>query len=159
MEVVWPSETRRRKLQPDMESIGKAILRGTYKQMAHRIWQHKCLQMEIVKYVGNAVAAECSELCSTKRKSLARKSSSEDMMIFSPEALCNEWNIKAPIFYSILLSSALSVRRKDFNTVTWLPSIAMAGSVLLRERSRGMDAMQLLVTTIIRSSSSQVQYC
>jgi hypothetical protein len=109
-------------------------------------------------------------------------------MIFSPEALCNEWNIKAPIFYSILLSSALSVRRKDFNTVTWLPtlvpevyfssplrnennknkplepgywlpSIAMAGSVLLRERSRGMDAMQLLVTTIIRSSSSQVQYC
>ena len=143
-----------------MESIGTAILRGTYKQMAHRIWQHKCLQMEIVKYVGNAVAAQCSEQCSTKRKSIARRSSSEDMMIFSPEALCNEWpNIKAPIFYSILLSSALSVRRNNFNTVTWLPSIAMAGSVLLRERSRGMDAMQLLVTTIIRSSSSQVQYC
>jgi predicted transcriptional regulator len=63
---------------------------------------------------------------------------------------------KAPIFYSVLLSPALSERRKDVNTVTWLPSIAMAGSVLLRERSRGMDAMQLLVTTIIRSSASQV---
>lgn len=41
-------------------------------------------------------------------------------------------------------------------TVTWLPSVALAGSVLLRERSRGMNAMQLLVTTIIKSSGSQV---
>ena len=42
------------------------------------------------------------------------------------------------------------------NTVTWLPSVALAGSVLLRERSRAMDAMQLLVTTIVKSSGSQV---
>lgn len=44
-------------------------------------------------------------------------------------------------------------------TVTWLPSVALAGSVLLRERSRGMNAMQLLVTTIIKSSGSQVDTC
>ena len=42
------------------------------------------------------------------------------------------------------------------NTVTWLPSVALAGSVLLRERSRAMDAMQLLVTTNIKPSGSQV---
>lgn len=44
-------------------------------------------------------------------------------------------------------------------TVTWLPSVALAGSVLLRERSTGMNAMQLLVTTIIKSSGSQVDTC
>jgi hypothetical protein len=156
VEVVWPSETRGRKLSAEMESIGKALLRGIYKQIAHKIWQNKCLKMEIMKYVGKAVAAECRELRSTKCKTIARHSSSDDMMKFNPEAFFHEWMNKAPIFYSVLLSSALSERRKDVNTVTWLPSIAMAGSVLLRERSRGMDAMQLLVTTIIRSSASQV---
>ena len=44
-------------------------------------------------------------------------------------------------------------------TVTWLPSVSLAGSVLLRERSRDMDAMQLLVSTIIKSSGSQVDTC
>ena len=96
--------------------------------------------MEIVKYVAKSVAAECAELCSKKRKSIARQTSSQEMMTFNEESLCHEWMDKAPIFYSMLQSSALSERRKDFNTVTWLPSIAMAGSVLLRERSRGMDA-------------------
>ena len=81
------------------------------------------------------------------------------MMKFHPEALCEEWTERAPLFFSILMSSALSGRRKDVKTVTWLPSVALAGSVLLRERSRGMDAMQLLVSTIIKSSGSQVDTC
>ena len=41
-------------------------------------------------------------------------------------------------------------------TVNRLPSVALAGSILLRERSRGMDAMPLLVSTIIKASGSQV---
>ena len=43
-------------------------------------------------------------------------------------------------------------------TVSWLPSMEMAGAVLLRERSRGMDAVQLLVTVLIRSSANQVLF-
>ena len=58
------------------------------------------------------------------------------------------------LFYSVLLSFALSSRRRDVKTVTWLPSVALAGSNLLRERSRGEDALQLLVTTKIKSSGS-----
>lgn len=52
------------------------------------------------------------------------------------------------------ISFALSSRRRDVKTVTWLPSVALAGSNLLREISRGEDALQLLVTTIINSSGS-----
>lgn len=66
---------------------------------------------------------------------------------------------KSPSVLFHSMSSALSGRRKDVKTVTWLPSVALAGSVLLRERSRGMNAMQLLVTTIIKSSGSQVNTC
>lgn len=141
-----------------MAPIGKAMLRGTYQQMAHKMWQHKILRMEFVKYLLRAIAAECSELCSSKTASMSRRCSSDDMLKFHPEALCEEWMERAPLFYSILMSSALSGRRKDVKTVTWLPSVALAGSVLLRERSRGMNAMQLLVTTIIKSSGSQVAY-
>ena len=142
-----------------MAPIGKAMLRGTYQQMAHKIWQHKILRMELVKYLLRAIAAECSELCSSKTASMSRRCSSDDMLKFHQEALCEEWMERAPLFYSILMSSALSGRRKDVKTVTWLPSVALAGSVLLRERSRGMNAMQLLVTTIIKSSGSQVDTC
>ena len=38
--------------------------------MAHKIWQHKL--MELVKYVIRAFAAECAELCSSKNDSMAR---------------------------------------------------------------------------------------
>ena len=139
-----------------MEPIGKAILRGTYQQMAHRISQHKLLRAEVVKYVLRSIAAECSSLCSTKNQSMARQSNSQDMMNFDFESLCLEWKNKAPLFYSFLMSCALSERWKDVKTVSWLPSVAMAGAALLRERSRGMDAVQLLVTVLIRSSANQV---
>ena len=157
---MWPSETRarRRKLAEDIESIGKAMLHGTYQQMAHKIWQYKLIKVEVMKYVIQALAAECAELfCSTKNYSMARQCGTEDMLKFQPEALCQEWKERAPLFYSVLLSCALSSRRRDVKTVTWLPSVALAGSILLRERSTGVDAMQLLVTTIIKSSGSQVR--
>ena len=157
---MWPSETRprRRKLATDMEAIGKAMLRGTYQQMAHRVWQHPTLRVELMKYVIRATSAECAGLCSTKSPSMARRYTANDMLDFGPEALCEEWMEKAPLFYSTLLSFALSTRRKDVESVTWLPSVALAGSILLRERSRGMNAMQMLVTTIIKTSGSQVLY-
>lgn len=81
---MWPSEPRprRRKLAEDMEPIGKAMLRGTYQQMAHKIWQHKVLRVELMKYVIRAVAAECSELCSTKNPSMAGQCDSNDMLKF-----------------------------------------------------------------------------
>ena len=114
-----------------------------------------------MKYILRALAAECSELFSTKKPFMARQFSGNDtcMLKFHPESLCEEWKEKAPLFYSFLMSRALSGRRKDVYTVTWLRRVALAGSVLLRERSRAMDAMQLLVTTIIKSSGSQVGTC
>ena len=63
-----------------MAPIGKAMLRGTYQQMAHKMWQHKILRMELVKYLLRAIAAECSELCSTKTASMSRRCSSDDML-------------------------------------------------------------------------------
>ena len=132
-----------------MESIGKTLLWGTYKQIAHKVWQNKCLKIEIVKYVGKAVATECRELCSSKCKTIARHSSSDDMMKFNPEALSHEWINK--LLY-VILYCCLQPCQRDKRMSTLLlgsRSIAMAGSVLLRERSRGMDAMQLLVTTIV----------
>lgn len=71
-------ETRRRKLPTDMDS--KALLRGTYKRMVHRIWPHECLKIEIVNHAAKSVAIECAELCSTKGKSVARQTSSQGML-------------------------------------------------------------------------------
>ena len=52
-----------------------------------------------MKYIIQAPAAECAKLCSTKNYcSMARQCGSEDMLKFQPEALCQEWKDKGPLF-------------------------------------------------------------
>jgi len=63
-----------------MAPIGKEMVLGTYQQMTHKMWQHKILRMELEKYLLRAIAAECSELCSTKTASMSRRCSSDDML-------------------------------------------------------------------------------
>ena len=91
-----------------MAPIGKAMLHRTYQQMAHKMWQYKALRVELVKYVLRAVAAEWSELCSTKKPFMAGRSSSEDVLKFDPQSLGEEWKEKAA--FSILFLCLLPCR-------------------------------------------------
>ena len=51
------------------------------------------------------------------------------MLQFHLESLSEEWKEKASLFYFFPMSSALSGTRKDVNTVTWLPSVALVQSL------------------------------
>ena len=69
VKVQWPSKDRERKLPPDLESIGKMLVRGTYKQIANAIWRNMKLKRELLLNVMKDVDKECANLCSRKNPS------------------------------------------------------------------------------------------
>ena len=73
-------------------------------------------------------------------------------MNFDFEDLWNEWKERAPIFYSLLLTATGS-REK---TTTWLPSMAVAGSILLKQRNPHMNATASIMSLVLKTKSIEV---
>ena len=71
----------------------------------------------------------------------------------SMEAMCHEWKERAPIFYAFLMTIALSNGTKDSS---WLPSIALAGSILLKQRSRHMNGTATFLAIAFKTTSTEV---
>lgn len=78
------------------------------------------------------VSKETTGLCSKNNPSLLRKTDKTSLEKFDLEPVCNEWRERAPVFYSFLLTSCVNKRTK---TSTWFESLALAGSILLKQRN------------------------
>lgn len=108
----------------------------------------------VVTRVLALVVKEVSGLCSLKDPSLLRKTSKEELTKFDFKSLCEEWQARAPIFHSFLLASACT--KKNIAQTTWLPSMALSGSILLKQRNNQMCATANIIGILIKSSSMQV---
>ena len=155
--VKWPSQTRQRELGDDLEPLGKALVRGTFAQMANAAFKCNHLRQELLKRVLVDLRKEMIGLCSKKTPSKCRPSSPSSVVDITIEDICAEWSKRAPIFYAFLVTAGVPPRRADVDTVNKLPSIAVAGSVLLRERCKEINAVQHLISLIIKFSPYQVQ--
>jgi hypothetical protein len=56
----------------------------------------------------------------------------------------------------VLLTSAVANKSKDSNTLEFIPSVAVAGSILLRERCMFLNATQIMMSLILKFSANQV---
>ena len=155
--MYYPSEKKKKRLPASLEPLGKAILRGTYEQIAAAAFRQPLIQRFLHEHFVREIGKQCDALRSTKVKSLLRKYSDEDMMDFSFEKLCLEWRERAPLFYHVLMICANPLH--GIGSLDWIPSVALAGSVLLRERSKDMCAVALLVSRIIRDSPNKEVWC
>ena len=90
VKVCWPSKEVNRKLPEDLESLGKMLVRGTYKQMADAIWKNEHLKKDLVEHLKKDTERECSELCSKKKPSIFRKTHKEDMLELTMEKVDDE---------------------------------------------------------------------
>ena len=75
-------------------------------------------------------------LCLKNNPSKCKPSSPSALVDLTIEDIITEWLTRAPIFYAFLVAAGVRPRRADVNSVKTLPSIAVAGSVLLRERCK-----------------------
>jgi hypothetical protein len=140
----------------ELEPLGKALVRGTFTQIANAAYKCKHLRKELVHCVLQDVRKELIGLCGRKNPSKCRPSSENPVCNITIEDICFEWSTRAPVFYSFLITASVPSRREDVKSVKTLPSVAVAGSVLLRERCKEMNALQHLISMIIKFSPYQV---
>ena len=164
VKVQWPSKDAERRLSGDLESLGKMLLRGTYKQIAHAAWRNIQLKKQLQLLMLKQINTECSHLCSKKNPSCLRSPSKENILKFSMEGLNMELKERAPLTFATLVAASTNprskARLKEKVAVEnfWSPAIGMAAAVCLKNRSKFMNALQLLITIFNYHSGWQVSF-
>lgn len=149
--VEYPSKTVKRKLPSDLELLGKALAHGPASRIVKAIFKSKTLRAEVITQVLRVITKEVSELCSRRKPSLLRKTSKEDLLNFDLIKVCEEWKERAPVFYSFLLTCCSTKQTQES-----LPSLAVAGSILLKQRNNHMNATAAVLGILIKTGSIEV---
>lgn len=151
VKVKWPSQDRERKLPEDLTSLGKMLLRGTYKQIAAAVWKNPKIKKELQGFMAHDIDQECNQLCSKKNPSILRKTDKDSLLSFTMQKLYQEVEEKAPLLHSLLHAAShnKSSRAKQTKEELMNAGTAMAAAICLRNRSKNMIAVQLIVTIIL----------
>lgn len=156
IKVNWPSKEAERKLPDELESLGKMLLRGTYKQIASAAWKNSNLKSELKELMLKEIEKEATALCSKKTPSILRKTDKHSMLSLSMQKVSNELRDRAPLFHSILATASINRRSKSTKEKPDFAPIAMAASICLKNRSQYMTAVQLLLTIFLYHSNWMV---
>lgn len=155
VKVKWPSKNKERKLPEDLQSLGKMLVRGTYKQIANAAWKNANIKKELIKLMARDIDKECTQLCSKKNPSCLRKTDKESLLSFTMEKFYDELRERAPLFHSMMSAASVNSRSRSKapeNEVLHAGT-AMAAAVCLRNRSKFMIAVQLVITIFLYHSN------
>ena len=113
------------------------------------------IRRELLKCFTKAVSQECSTMTSVKNPSILKDVTTEGIRSLTLAAINKELSERTPIFYSTLVASAVSSRSKK-SDCGLLSSVAVAASVLLKQRCHTVNGLQLMLTTIMKFSGFHV---
>ena len=151
--VKYPSKTVSKTVDDAYKTIGKALLHGPPSRIATAVMKCAPIRTLVIEKVLDIVSKEVAELCSRKKPSLLRQTKKDDLVKFSLDQLCEEWKRRAPLFYSFLVVSSAT---KSTGNTSWLPSVAVSGSVLLKQRNHEMSATAYVLGILLKSRSTEV---
>lgn len=151
--VVYPSKTIRKELKDDYASLGKAIVHGSHQRIARAVLKNETLKKFIVEKILQLMTIQLNELCSRRNPSILRATTKEDIKEFDFKNLSFEWKERAPIFYAFLMTCASSQKQ---NNLEWLPSVSVAGSILLKQRNPHMNGCATILGLLMKSRSLEV---
>ena len=120
-----------------------------YMKMANSMFKIKALKVEIIKCILRQLSRECADFSPKKSPSILHKNNTDDMRLLELKKVCDEFQERAPLF-------SPKWQTKQTETIKWLPSVAVAGAVLLRERCMFLNAVQLMVSVLVKVSGIQV---
>ena len=182
--IEWPSQTKSREVAPNLVSLTTMIFRGTFKQIANAAWRHPEIRACLIQNVMHELDIECKKLCSVpsvksddskraekilkfctcKKKSTTaiqpspsclRLTGKEEIVQFSLEKFDKELSEQAPLMRLALMT--MSWRRNKNKDLFFTPSVCMAAAVCLKNRSRGMIALRLILTLMMQQSGFMVR--
>lgn len=151
--IEYPSKTVNKTLGPDEKAIAVALAHEIPSRFANAVLKCKSVRTHIIQRVLRIVSGEITGLCSIKRPSLLRKSGKDDLENFDLKKICDEWKERAPVFYSFLLTSCTTNRE-----ATWFPSVALAGSILLKQRNKHLNTTATIIGILMKTRSLEVNY-
>ena len=151
--ISYPSKSVNKSIDGSYQLIGKALVHGIPSRIANAAMNCQPVRKHIVEKTLGILKKEVMELCSKKNPSLLRKSTKEGLTDFDLQHVCEEWKVRAPLFYSFLMTAACNKRTK---ASSWFGSVAVAGSVLLKQRNKQMDATSSLLGIMMKTKSIEV---
>lgn len=96
--VEYPSQTKVNTLHEGLESLGKMLCHGTYKQIARAVWKKPIVRKHMLQLYLEEVDRECTATCSLKNPSCLRSPSKKDLQSFSFKKFNSELESRAPLF-------------------------------------------------------------
>ena len=153
LSISYPSKNVNNTLHGSYELIGKALVHGIPSRIANAAMNCQPVRKHIVEKTLGILKKEVMELCSKKKPSLLRKSSKEGLTDFDLQQVCEDWKVRAPLVYAFLMTSASNKRTK---ASSWFGSVAVAGSVLLKQRNKQMDVTSSLLGMMMKTKSIEV---
>ena len=153
LSISYPSKIVNKSLHGSYQLIGKALVHGIPSRIAKAVMNCQPVRKHIVEKTLGILKREVMELYSEKNPSLLPKSSKEGPTDFYIQHVVEEWKARASLFYSFLMTSACNKRTK---ASSWFGSVAVAGSVLLKQRNKQMDATSSLLGIMMKTKSIEV---
>ena len=151
--IQYSSKPVNKHLPTDYESIGKALMYGPPERIAKAVVKCKLLTKHVLQNVLRLLLSEVCGLCSRSNPSLLRKCDKNDLIKLDFQLLCEEWKDRAPIFYSFLMTCcSIQLSQNE----SWFPSMAVAGSVSLKQRNSQMNALASVLGILIKTRSIEV---
>ena len=152
--VAYPSKSVHKELKDDFAVLGKAICNGSPQKIARAVLKSGTLRKIVVEKVLQLMNTQLNDICSRKRPSILRANTKEEIANFDFEKVCLEWKERAPIFYAFLMTCA-AIRKEK--APEWLPSVAVSGSILLKQRNSHMNGCATVIGILIKSRSLEVR--
>lgn len=151
--VHYPSKLIRKELKTDFASLGKAIANGSPERVARAVLKNADLKTCVVKKVLRLLTTQVNGLCSRRVPSILRAKTKDELIGFELKNVCLEWKERAPLLYAFLMTVASSKKESD---LVWLSSVAVAGSILLKQRNPHMNGCATVLGIILKSRSLEV---
>ena len=150
--VHYPGKPVNKVLSKEYEALGKALVHSPPLRIATAVMKCAPLTHLLIKKGLRLLKTEVGDLCSKKKPFLLRNCTKEALTTFGFEELCREWSERSPVFYSFLLTA----RTTGNSRRTWLPSMAIAGSILLKQRNPHMNAAASITSLLLKTKSIEV---
>ena len=159
--IDYPSKPVRKELKSDLHVLAKAMVEGSHQRIAGAVLKIDGVKKIVIEKVIKLMTLQVNDLCSTHRPSMLRATSrntNDEANNFDYKKVCSEWQERAPIFHAFLTACAAIKNSKKKNSPECLPGVAVAGTVLLKQRNTQMNAgFAKILGFLIRSKSLEVR--
>ena len=151
----YPTKPRNYHLTPSRKTVGRAVARGSKKQVVSECMKDPKMKMYTIELMGRQLRNELISLCSNATNSTLQNQSADALREFTWGKLHSELEARAPTLLS-LLQMCTHTRKPRHNRIA---VIGMCVALLLKLRFHKMCLIQKILSLLLYAGHSGKQVC